>query len=163
MRRDLEEARRPEVADLEEAAVGDEDVRRPKVAVDDALLVPVIDRIRNLAGVIERLRQFEGAAIDDDRLERLARDVLHHDEEDVVLLLRGDDRDDVRMVEGGQEPRLRQLAEVESLTVRNLDGDTLVDPRVLGKVDGAEPATAERLDDPVLAECLASEDHVRKV
>ena len=42
--------------------------------------------------------------------------------------------------------------------MRNLDRDLLVDPGVLREVDGAESAAAERRDDPVLAEGLASEE-----
>ena len=80
----------------------------------------------------------------DDGLERVARHVLHHDEEDVLLLLRRQNRDDVRMVERGQQARLaQQIAEVDVLPVRNLDGDFLVDPGVFGEVDSAESAAAE--------------------
>ena len=61
-----------------------------------ALAVRVIDGVADLAGVVERARHVERAFARDDRLERLARHELHHDEEDVLLLLRGQDRDDVR-------------------------------------------------------------------
>ena len=63
------------------------------------------------------------------------------------------------MVDAGEQPRLaQQLAEVEALPVRDLDRDLLVDPGVLREVDGAEAAAAERRDDLVLAERLASEE-----
>ena len=98
----------------------------------------------------------------DDVLERLSLDVLHHDEEDVVLLLRGRDGDDVGMADAGEQARLaQQLAEVEALTVRHLDRDLLVDPGVLREVNGTESAAAERRDDLVLAEGLASEEQCR--
>ena len=85
--------------------------------------------------------------------------VLHHDEEDVVLLLRGRDGDDVGMADAGEQARLaQQLAEVEALAVRHLDRDLLVDPGVVREVDGTEAAAAERRGDLVLAECLASEE-----
>ena len=104
--------------------------------------------------------QIERALALDDRLERLARHVLHHDEEHVVLPLGGQDGDDVRMVEGGEEARLaQQLAEVQVLAVRNLDRDFLVDPGVFGQVDGAEPSAPERRDDAVLSDRLAAEEH----
>ncbi len=80
----------PKSATFSDAAVGDEDVGRPQVAVEHALPVRVIDGVADLAGVVERQRQVERAVARDDRLERLARHVLHHDEEDVVLLLRGE-------------------------------------------------------------------------
>ena len=81
--------------------------------------VRVIDGVADLAGVVERAREVERAVARDDRLERLARHELHHDEEDVLLLLRREDRDDVRMIERGEQPRLaQQLAEVDALLVR---------------------------------------------
>ena len=121
--------------------------------------VRVIDGVADLAGEIERAAEIERAVQRDDVLERLALHVLHHDEEDVVLLLRRGDRDDIGMADAGEQPRLaQQLAEVESLTVRDLDRDLLVDPGVLREVDGAEAAAAERRDDLVLAEGLASEE-----
>ena len=132
MRGDLKKARRAEVADLEQTFVRDEDVRGSQVAMDDALTVRVFDGIQDLTRVIEHEIQLEGAAIRDDRLERLARDVLHHDEKDVVLLFCRDDGDDVRMVERREQPRLAQeLTEVESLAVRHLHRDALADPRIL--------------------------------
>ena len=91
VRGDLEEARGAEVGDLEQAVVGHEHVRRPQVAVEHALPVRVIDGVADLAGVVERDAEVERAVARDDRLERLAGHVLHHDEEDVLLLLRGQD------------------------------------------------------------------------
>ena len=127
--------------------------------MDDALAVRVIDGVADLAGEVERAGQIERAARADDVLERLARHVLHHDEEDAVLLLRGGDRDDVGMIDRGEQPRLaQQLAEVQVLPVRHLDRDLLVDPGVVREVDGAEPAAAERSADLVLAELLALEE-----
>ena len=93
-------------------------------------------------------------------LERLARHVLHHDEEHVVLLLGGEHRDDVRMAHRGEQPRLLQhLAEVEVLLVRDLERDLLVDPGVFGQVDAAEAAAAEGRQDAVLADGLTAEEH----
>ena len=104
----------PKSATLTHARLGDEDVRRPQVAVNDTLPMRVIHGIADLAGEVERARQIERAVARDDVLERLARHVLHHDEEDVVLLLRRSDRDDVGMVEAGEQARLtQQLAEVQ--------------------------------------------------
>ena len=60
----------------------------------------------------------------------------------------------------GEQARLaQQLAEVEVLPVRNLERDLLVDPGVLGQVDRAESAAAERREDLVLADRLAAEEH----
>ena len=164
MRGELQKTRRAEVADFEQALVGDEHVGGPQVPVDHALLVGVFDGIDDLARVVEREVQLERAAIRDDVLERLARHVLHDDEEDVVLLLCRDDRDDVGMVERGQQPRLaQQFAEVEALAVRYFDRDTLVDPGVLGQIDRTEPPAAQRFENAVLAERLPAKDHSAEV
>ena len=86
--------------------------------------------------------------------------VLHHDEEHVLLLLRGRDGDDVGVADAGEQARLaQQLAEVESLPVRHLDRDLLVDPGVLREVNGTESAAAEGREDLVLPERLAFEQH----
>src|SRR5204863_1752883 len=84
------------------------------------------------------------------------------DEEDVGLAFRRENRDDIRMVERGQQARLpQQLAEVERLLVRNLERDFLVDPGVLREVDRAEAAAADRREDFVLADDLPEEKHPR--
>ena len=50
------------------------------------------------------------------------------------------------MIERGEQPRLaEQLAEVHALLVRDLQRDLLVDPGVVGEVDGSEAAAADRL------------------
>src|SRR5690606_27539754 len=106
---------------------------------------------------VERDIERQRTALEYDRLEGFAGDVLHHDEEHPVLLLGRDDVDDVRVVQRGQQARLtRQFTVVERLTMGNLPRDALVDPGVFGQIHGAETATAERLDDPVLAERLST-------
>ena len=86
--------------------------------------------------------------------------VLHHDEENVRLFLRCQDRDDVRMVQRGQQAGLaEQVAEVDVLPVGNLDGDFLVDPGVFGEVNSAESAAAEWRQDFVLSDGLTAEKH----
>jgi len=103
----------------------------------------------------------ERALARDDGLERLTRHELHDDEEDILLFLGGQDGDDIRVIEAGEEPRLaQQLAEVDALLVRHLERDLLVDPGVLGEVDRAEAAAADRRQDFVLADDLAAEEHV---
>ncbi len=144
VRGNLEEARGAEVRDLQHVVLADEHVGRTQVAMKHALPVRVVDGVADLAGEVERARQLDRALERDDVLERLARHVLHHDEEDAVLLLRRGDGDDVGVADAGEEARLaQQLAEVQVLPMRNLDRDLLVDPGVLREVDGAEPAAAE--------------------
>jgi hypothetical protein len=164
VRGDFEESRCAEIGDLRLAVLADEDVGRAEIAMEHALLVRVVDRVADLADVVERTVQVECALARDDRLEGFTRHVLHHDEEEVLLLLGGEDRDDVGMVERGQQARLaEQLAEVDALLVRHLEGDFLVDPRVLGEVHGPEATAADRRLDFVFADDLTAEEHPARV
>ena len=64
------------------------------------------------------------------------------------------------MVERGQQARLaQQIAEVDVLPMRNLDGNFLVDPRVFGEVHSAESAAAKRREDLVLSDDLTPKKH----
>ena len=125
-----------------------------------AVAVRVVDRVADLTGIVERQTQGERAAAGQHRLERLPGHELHHDEEDVFLLLGGEDRDDVGMTEGREQARLtQQLAEVDALLVGNLQGNLLVDPGVFREVDRAEPAAADRRQHLVFANDLAAKKH----
>ena len=164
VRGNLEKARRSEIGHLEHPALGDDHIGRPEVAVEHTLAVRVVDGVADLTAVVERARHTERAFARDHRLERLAGHELHHDEEDVLLLLRREDRDDVRVVERREQPRLaQQLAEVEVLFVRDLERDLLVDPGVFREVDGAEAAAADRGQNLVFAQDLSAEEHAREV
>jgi hypothetical protein len=161
MCRDFEEARRPEVGHFQLPRAGDEHVARAQVAVQHPLAVCVIDGIADLAGVIERSGEIQGAVAKNHLLQRLASDVLHDDEEDTFLLLRGEYRHDVRVIQGREQARLLEhVSEIEVLFVGNLERDFLVDPGVFREEDAAEPAGAERREDPVLADRLTLQKHV---
>src|SRR6185503_3787378 len=123
-----------------------------------------VDGVADLAGVVERAQHVERAFPRDQRLERFARHELHHDEEDVLLLLRREDGDDVGVIQGGQQPRLaQQLAEVDALLMRDLERDFLVDPGVFREVNSPEASAAYRRQDLVLADDLSAEEHPREV
>ena len=102
VRGNLEETRGAEVRDLQRAGFRYQDVRRAQVAVNDAVPMRMFRGAADLQGEVEGLFYLESAAALDERLECFARDVLHHDEEDVVLLLGGRDGDNVRVVQRGQ-------------------------------------------------------------
>ena len=110
VRGDLEKARRAEVGDLHQAVVGDQHVGRTQVAVQHALTMGVVDGVADLAGVVERRRQIERAIARQDRFERLARHELHHDEEHVLLFLRREDGDDVRVIQAWRAGAARAAA-----------------------------------------------------
>ncbi len=162
MGRNLEESRGAEIAHLQEPAFGDQHVAGTEIAVQDAGSVRMVDGVADLTGEIEGPVQVERPVAHDDVLERLAGDVLHHDEEDVILLLGRQDGHDVRMAHRCQQTRLfEHLAEIEVLLVRDLEGDLLVNPGVLGQIDAAEAAAPKGRQNPVLPDGLAAEEHDR--
>ena len=150
--RALGQAEVREVAVLLAGGDCDQDVRGLDVAVDEALLVRRVERIGDLGEELDRASRLEGALLGEDLREVAALDVAHGEEEDAVLLARLEDRDDVRVVEGGGDLRLPQEALPETLVLRELGGDHLerdlaAEPGFLGAVDRAHAAAAdERLD-----------------
>src|SRR5262249_40276484 len=95
------------------ADLGDQDVRRLQVAVDDPLPVRLGDRARDLLEDVAEHRRLELTRTLEPLVERLAADVLHHD----VARLPGAhtervDRDDVRVVEPREDAGLAPEARV---------------------------------------------------
>ena len=156
----LEKARRAEIGDFHQAALRHQHVRRPQIAVQHTVAMGMIDGVADLAGVVERNREIERALPRDQRFERFPGHELHDDEEDVLLLLGGQDRHDVGMPERREQTRLaQQLAEVDALAVRHFQRDVFVDPGIAGEVHGPEAAAADRGEDFVLADKLSAEKH----
>src|SRR5712692_7033515 len=89
----------PEIEDLGVTALGDEDVRRLDIPVDNSLGMRGIQRIGNLDSQVEHLIDLEWPP-GDEVLERLPLEQLHDDE--VVSLVLADlvDGADVGMVQG---------------------------------------------------------------
>src|SRR5262245_31549906 len=130
--------------------------------MDYAVSVRMVEGVANLADVVEGERKIERPVARDDVFERVARHELHHDEEDVLLLLRREDRHDVRMVQAREEAGFpQQLTELDSLLVRNLEGNLLVNPRVVGQVDSAEAPAPNCRKDLVFSDDLTAEEHPR--
>ena len=134
----------------------DEDVRRLHVAVDEPARVRRVERGGDLRDDAERAAHRQPSLGDEQRLQVAAVDVLHRDVEHVVGLARVVDGDDARVVERRGEPRLAQepLAEVGLAERRGeeLQRGGASEPNVLGAVDDARPAFADRLDQPVPAD-----------
>jgi len=156
----LEQAAGAEVGHLEHAALGQQHVGRAQVAVEDLGLVRVLHALQDLHDVAERARDVQALLAIEHRLQALALDVVHHDEEHALHPLGGQDADDVGVVEGRQEPRLlEKVVEVPALAVGDLDGHLLVDPGVLGEVDRPEPAGAQVREDLILPDGLSQQEH----
>jgi putative endopeptidase len=154
-----------EVEDLDVAVRRELHVRGLEVAVDDAALVGVLERLRDL----QRDRQRFGdrdRSVREPLREILALDQLHREEAHAVGGVETVDRSDVRMVQRREQTGLA-LEAGEALGVRgeqvgqDLDRDVAAQRGVGGAPHHAHPAFAERSDDAVVGECGAgSEGHV---
>src|SRR4029079_8740603 len=102
----VERARDPEVGHLLLGAVREQHVLRLYVAVAEPVLVCERESARDLQPEFDRLALRERRLALDQALEVLAADVLEDDELAAVLLAAVDDRDDVRVREGGDDPGL---------------------------------------------------------
>ena len=147
---------RAEVRQVRAVVRADEDVRRLDVAVNEPARMGGVQRGRDLAGDRERAPHGQPALLGDQRLQVGPLDAGHRDPEEVVVLARVVDRDDVGVVERGREPRLAQeaVAEVGFAEPRREELQRGPAPQayVLGPVDDAGAAATELLDDPVAAE-----------
>ena len=151
-----------EVQNLHEPIAGDEQVGRLDVAVHDAGGMSLRKASGDLLRVVDRLGQGDGTA-GDLGLDRLALVIRHRDEEPPVRrLVDLVDRADVGMVQRRGRLRLDLEAALGVLVLRafsrkELQRDRSLELGVLGKVDHAHSAAAERVDDAIVRDGLA--DH----
>ena len=128
----------------------------------DALLVRGLERLRDLRA--ERAGARLGQRTVREQVgERLARDVLHHEEFDVTVLIEIEQRRDAGMEQARESPRLdaESLARLfvsERVLADQLERDLAIEPRVGGAPHHAHPALAEPPDDLVPAERAADHD-----
>ncbi len=132
----------------------DEDVRGLDVAMDEALLVRGVERFRDLGEDVERAPGLERPFLGHEAGEVRALDVAHGEIKEPVLIARLVDRDHVRVVEGGGDPRLAQEALAEALVLGelgrdHLEGDLAPESRFLGTVDRTHASAADERLDPV--------------
>lgn len=128
--------------------------------MNDPVAMGMIDGVADLTCKIQRARHIERALSSDDRFQGLARDILHHDEKHVLMLLSREDRHDIGVTEAGEQSRfLEQLAEIDALAVWDLDGDLFVNPGVFRQIDRAEATAPDRREDLVFADFLTPEEH----
>ena len=149
-----------EVEDLHLAVLGQHEVRRLDVAMDDAGVMGPRQPARHLQGDVDRLADGQRAA-GDARPQRLAGVERHGDEQATVLgAVDVVDGADVRVVEGGGAARFA----VEAIAGRRVPGevrrqelerDMALEVRVEGLVHDPHAPTAHLLEDLVVRDRLA--------
>ncbi len=156
------ELRQTKVQHLHLAATGQENVGRLDVAMKDAFGMRRIERVGDLRPQFENRAQVEGAA-GELPVECLAFEQLHREIELPLMIVEAVDRADVRVIEARRGPRLaaealdRFLLIVRTGLRQDLERDEPAEADILRLVDHAHPASAELLDDAVLAERLADQ------
>jgi hypothetical protein len=141
----------PQINELHLALVGQQDVGRLHVAVDDPVPVGVVERVRDAAQRRERPPGPQ-RALPQDLGERRTLDVLHHDQDALGIAERVVDRHEVGVVERGSEPRLpfepaRHV--LRAVGVQALERDQPAEALVLGQEHRRHAARAEAAHDAV--------------
>ena len=130
-------------------ARADQDVRRLDVAMDEAEPVGHVERISHLAEQAQRPLVADGLGRVDQLAQVVALDVLHGEEENIVLLARAVDRDDVRMLETRRQLRLEEETPPEAIVPCEVASDDLdrglaMQMRVLGEIDRTHRTVTEQ-------------------
>ena len=127
-------------------AAGDEHVVRLDVAVDDAALVRVGERLRHVAQDADDFADGE-RAVGEARAQRFAVDERHRVEGESVRIARGQHRDDVRVLQ--RRDRLDLALEaldadpLRQFGRQHLDDDPPLEPQFLGDEHARHAAAAE--------------------
>jgi hypothetical protein len=133
--------------------LGEEDVLRLDVAVDDAAPVGVGQRIRDGHGDRQGVLDGHRVPAVEQRAQRAALEVGHHVVEERIRRARVVQRNDVRMGETGRNLDLRQEAPTPErggqLGLEHLHRDVAAMPEILRQVDGGHAATPDRPVQPV--------------
>ena len=142
---------------------GQHDVARLQVAMNNSCPMRFVERIADLHGILERLRDRQ-AVLFQPRVERLTLEVLHHQEVGPVLMADVVHRADVRMAQGGDGSRFAikpvpELLVGGQLCRENLDRHRAIETCVASLVDFAHPAGTERRENLIRSEGRA--DHKR--
>ncbi len=143
----------------------DQEVGRFDVAMEDPHAVGIFERLGRLEAQSRRLDRAEAARavvspLDDHLGERSPGDHRHREVMDTTLVSRGEERDDVRMIERrdrvGLHPEACELAIVRAAGPRqDLQGHAPSQGDLLGLVDHRHPAPADHTDDPEVTQPVA--------
>ena len=153
----LGEVRHAEVHDLRVAVLGDPDVGRLDVAMDDAVLVRVREAHQHVDYDVELRLELQRLGADHQLLEVRAVHELHRDEEMAVELAKVVDRYDVGMLKRAgclsfAEKPLAVILLSGDRGVHHLDRDRPSEHGVDGAVNGAHRTFAHELRYPVFAD-----------
>ena len=152
--------RQAQVGQLGGPVVGDQDVVGVDVAVDQPLLLGVLQPQRDLPGQPRRGGRRDRAVLGDQRADRLALDVLHHEVALAVGLALVVDPHEVLVLELGPDPRLAlepgdRPRVVHPLGREDLQRHPAVQPGVPGQVDPAHPPLADQVEQDVAVDLEA--------
>ena len=138
-----------EVRELGDVQTRQQHVGGLDVAVDDAVLVGVLQGIRDLADQARGALEGQHALVQ-QVLERAAADVFHHDVGQAVRLAGGEDAHDVRVVEDGDRARFpleaaQELGIVGEVARQDLDRDDLAGLGVAAAIDRGHAAPVDQV------------------
>ena len=154
-----------EIQNFGMAALGDEDIRRLDISMDDSLGVRCVECVGDLNRQAQEHLGLQGFA-GNEMLQRHAVKKLHGDERLPVLIVDLIDGADVGMVQGRSGLGLTLKAAQSLLVSGDLIGKEFerhkaIEFDILGLVDDPHPATAEFLEDSIVRDDLV--DHAAKV
>jgi len=143
------------------ATLGDENVGRFDVTMNDALGVSGIESVGDLDGDIEKAVQFEWLA-GDEMLQCDSIEEFHDDEGFAVRLSDVIDSANVGVVQGGSGLRFPFEAGERQrifgdLVGQELESDAAMKAGIIGFVNNAHTATAESFNDTVMGNGLSYE------
>ena len=142
------------------SAIGDENIGRLDVAMNDFFGMSRIECIGNLRPQIEHLIDFHRLSVD-RVLERLSLHHLHRDERTPFVLADFVDGADVGMVEGGGGlcfalESFQRLSGCNQFLRKELQGDMAFEAQILRLIHHAHSAAAKLFQDPVMRNGFAN-------
>ena len=142
----------PEVAEVHVVLAGEQDIRGLDVAVQHPAGVGRVERRADLADDARGPQRLDASLGSDQRAQVGALDEPHHDVQHAVLFAGVEDRDHVRVVDRGRDPRLAPEALAEAflpgvLGEDELEGHRALQRELLGPVDDPHVSVADHLLD----------------
>jgi hypothetical protein len=125
----------------------------------DSLAVSFVECVGNLDGITQHLIQRQRTFLQ-PLSQRLAFQILHHQEISSVLMADVVKRADVRMIQASNRPcfalePFSQLGSIGKVIRKDFDGDDAIEPRIAGAVHLAHPTCTNGREDFIGPEALA--------